>query len=46
MEFTSDRPPPNLVPYFATEGPYLLSIGLVLLKLRRSTNVTEKPKTS
>ena len=46
MEFTSDRPPPNLVPYFATEGPYLLSIGLVLLKLRRSTNVTEKPKSS
>lgn len=30
MEFMSDMPPRNLVPYFAVEGPYLLSIILTL----------------
>mmetsp|Transcript_3807 Transcript_3807/g.9276 ORF Transcript_3807/g.9276 Transcript_3807/m.9276 type:complete len:157 (+) Transcript_3807:1198-1668(+) len=33
MEFTSATPPSDLVPYFAVEGPYLLSIVLVLYKL-------------
>eukprot|EP00636_Phaeomonas_parva_P016294 CAMPEP_0118885542 /NCGR_PEP_ID=MMETSP1163-20130328/23958_1 /TAXON_ID=124430 /ORGANISM="Phaeomonas parva, Strain CCMP2877" /LENGTH=161 /DNA_ID=CAMNT_0006823575 /DNA_START=124 /DNA_END=609 /DNA_ORIENTATION=+ len=33
MEFTSHVPPENLVPYFATEGPYILAMGLVLFKI-------------
>ncbi len=33
MEFTSHVPPPNLVPYWAAEGPYLLNIWLLLRKL-------------
>lgn len=33
MEFSSHAPPPNLVPYWAAEGPYLLNIGLILHKL-------------
>jgi|UniRef100_A0A6T9NQG4 hypothetical protein len=40
MEFTSDQPPPNLVPYVSVEGPYLLSIALVLWQLRSQS----KPK--
>ena len=32
MEFTSHTPPPNLVPYFAAEGPYILSLVMVLTK--------------
>ena len=31
MEFTSSTPPPNLVPYFAAEGPYAVSVLMVLL---------------
>lgn len=33
MEFSSETPPPNLVPYFAAEGPYLVSMALVAYKL-------------
>ena len=33
MEFTSHAPPPNLLPYWAAEGPYLLNIGLLVKKL-------------
>lgn len=33
MEFTSEIPPTNLVPYFLTEGPYLLSMAMVLFKI-------------
>jgi len=33
MEFTSSMPPPNPPAYFAVEGPYLISIGLVLYVL-------------
>ena len=33
MEFTSDIPPPDLIPYFSVEGPYLLAIALVLYRL-------------
>eukprot|EP00470_Lotharella_oceanica_P009172 CAMPEP_0170180376 /NCGR_PEP_ID=MMETSP0040_2-20121228/21808_1 /TAXON_ID=641309 /ORGANISM="Lotharella oceanica, Strain CCMP622" /LENGTH=123 /DNA_ID=CAMNT_0010424993 /DNA_START=119 /DNA_END=490 /DNA_ORIENTATION=+ len=32
MEFTSDMPPPNLGAYWGVEGPYLLSIALILLR--------------
>ena len=32
MEFTSTMPPQNLVPYFAAEGPYIVSLVLVLYK--------------
>ena len=37
MEFTSATPPPNppLV-YFSVEGPYIISIGLVLLRLHQA----------
>jgi hypothetical protein len=33
MEFTSHVPPENLIPYFSAEGPYLISILLVLYKI-------------
>lgn len=33
MEFTSATPPPNALMYFAVEGPYLVSIALVLLRI-------------
>jgi hypothetical protein len=33
MEFTSSTPPPNLVAYFSVEGPYLVSMFLVVLKI-------------
>ena len=33
MEFTSATPPLNLAMYWGAEGPYLLSIGLLLWKL-------------
>jgi hypothetical protein len=33
MVFSSDRPPPSLVHYFGTEGPYLVSIAAVLYKI-------------
>ena len=46
MEFTSETPPPNLMPYFAAELPYIISIGLVLMQLWRakSTGIKPKPK--
>ena len=46
MEFTSATPPPNLVPYFATEAPYILSIAIVLFQIRTALAATEKAKTS
>eukprot|EP00592_Proboscia_alata_P002528 CAMPEP_0194384880 /NCGR_PEP_ID=MMETSP0174-20130528/76728_1 /TAXON_ID=216777 /ORGANISM="Proboscia alata, Strain PI-D3" /LENGTH=127 /DNA_ID=CAMNT_0039172459 /DNA_START=201 /DNA_END=584 /DNA_ORIENTATION=+ len=46
MEFTSNTPPPNLVPYFESEGPYLLAMLMVGYKLVTSREeVEEKPKT-
>lgn len=33
MEFTSASPPQNLLSYFSVEGPYLISIILVLFKI-------------
>lgn len=33
MEFSSDTPPENLVAYFAVEGPYILSMLMVVLKV-------------
>ena len=33
MEFTSATPPPELVPYFGVEGPYLVSIALIIWRL-------------
>jgi hypothetical protein len=33
MEFTSATPPAQLLPYFAVEGPYLLSLALVSWRL-------------
>lgn len=36
MEFTSDTPPTNLVPYFAAEGPYVVSMLLIVYKIAQS----------
>ena len=33
MEFSSDIPPENLIPYWATEGPYLVSMIMVLINI-------------
>jgi hypothetical protein len=33
MEFLSTTPPPALVPYFAVEGPYLVSLALIIAQL-------------
>ena len=33
MQFTSDIPPENLIPYWATEGPYLVSMIMVLINI-------------
>jgi len=45
MEFTSHVPPENLVPYFATEGPYLLGIALVLTHIWNAQNAGGASKT-
>ena len=37
MEFTSATPPPELLPYFGVEGPYLVSIALVVWRLATAT---------
>jgi hypothetical protein len=29
MEFTSDKPPQHLIPYFSAEGPYVVSMFIV-----------------
>ena len=46
MEFTSLTPPEHLIPYFAVEGPYIISMLLVLYKvtqnLYRSKNDSKK----
>jgi len=42
MEFTSHAPPPKLLPYFAAEGGYLVSIGLVFYKLVSVASDTPK----
>lgn len=36
MEFTSSTPPENLVPYFSVEGPYILSMLLVIVKVTQN----------
>jgi hypothetical protein len=36
MEFTSATPPQNLIPYFSVEGPYILSMALVVMKIVQS----------
>ena len=32
MEFISETPPQNLVPYFLAEGPYFISLALLMTK--------------
>ena len=44
MEFTSATPPPALVPYFGVEGPYLVSIALILWRLATVPPTSQKPK--
>ena len=36
MEFTSASPPEHLAAYFSVEGPYILSMGLVILKVSQA----------
>lgn len=41
MEFNSDIPPENLLPYWATEGPYLVSMTMVLINIWNATKRTK-----
>eukprot|EP00547_Thalassionema_nitzschioides_P000230 CAMPEP_0194214518 /NCGR_PEP_ID=MMETSP0156-20130528/15746_1 /TAXON_ID=33649 /ORGANISM="Thalassionema nitzschioides, Strain L26-B" /LENGTH=160 /DNA_ID=CAMNT_0038942791 /DNA_START=153 /DNA_END=635 /DNA_ORIENTATION=+ len=38
MEFTSHIPPEHLVPYFSAEGPYLVSIALIIYNIYNNSN--------
>ena len=33
MEFMSSTPPENLIPYFSVEGPYIVSMALIICKV-------------
>ena len=44
MEFTSATPPPAPVPYFAIEGPYVVSIALVVRRLAQEFGEPAKAK--
>jgi hypothetical protein len=48
MEFTSATPPPQLLPYWLPEGPYLLALGASLWRMRHpgSFNQTTTPATA
>ena len=46
MEFLSATPPPNIVPYFGVEGPYLVSIALVCWRMSTASAAEAKPKSS
>ena len=46
MEFLSATPPPNPVPYFGVEGPYLVSIALVCWRMSCSAADGVKPKSA
>lgn len=45
MEFTSALPPQNLVAYFSVEGPYLVSMGLVIFRVAKAL-YAKGPKTA
>ena len=40
MEFTSDIPPENLVPYFSVEGPYVFSMILIVKNVHEALQVS------
>ena len=42
MEFSSPTPPPALGPYFGVEGPYLVSIALILWRLATVASTSQK----
>ncbi len=42
MEFTSSIPPENILIYFSVEGPYILSMAIVVVKVWRSLHNKEK----
>lgn len=45
MEFTHPTlSPPNLVPYFSVEGPYILSMAVVMMKVISALYQTKKEK--
>ena len=46
MEFTSEIPPENLLAYFSVEGPYLVSMALILWRVASVLGAAEpSPKT-
>ena len=44
MEFTSSLPPENIVAYFSVEGPYILSMLIVVMKVKASLDNKAKIK--
>ena len=46
MEFTSSVPPENLYVYFSVEGPYLVSIAIVLVKVMAAMRTPKGDKTN
>lgn len=42
MEFTSATPPTNLIPYFSVEGPYIISMAIVVVKVGKSLSIRPK----
>ena len=46
MEFLSTTPPQHLVPYFAAEGPYIMSLAMCLVKVLDALAVIPKSKTA
>lgn len=43
MEYTSDTPPPDPLPYWATEGPFLLSLALLSYRVLSGPTLFKKP---
>jgi uncharacterized membrane protein YidH (DUF202 family) len=46
VNFTSHVPPENLIPYFATEGPYLAAIVMVVYNVWNAATANTKQKSS
>mmetsp|Transcript_5828 Transcript_5828/g.8936 ORF Transcript_5828/g.8936 Transcript_5828/m.8936 type:complete len:163 (-) Transcript_5828:143-631(-) len=44
MEYTSELPPPDPVPYWGVEGPYFVSITLLLLRCAFSDPFPSEPR--
>ena len=44
MEFTSSTPPKNLIAYFSVEGPYLVSMVMVIYAVHNSLELSVQKK--